>query len=184
MKRILLAVFLLSACREDKPPLPAPVALSAEAVGHYCQMNLLEHDGPKAQVHLLGFAGRPLFFSQVRDAVAYARLPEQSATVLGIYVNDMGAAGATWQQPGTTNWINAETALFVVGSRQAGGMGADELIPFGDQAAAQAFIAANGGQVFGFGDVPDTAVFGEDQPVENSDGDDYMARLQRLKGEN
>lgn len=184
MKRMILALFLLAGCREELAALPAPVELNADAVGHFCQMNLLEHDGPKAQVHLAGLSGHPLFFSQVRDAVAYMRLPEQSATVLGVYVNDMGAAGATWKEPGATNWINAEDAVFVIGSAQAGGMGAPELVPFGDMASAQAFADVNGGQAMALHDVPDTAVLGADEPVDLADGADYTARLKRLNGGN
>ncbi|MDZ4093708.1 MAG: nitrous oxide reductase accessory protein NosL, partial [Paracoccaceae bacterium] len=84
-RAIVLGLLLpLAACREDAP-LPGPVAMTAEAVGHYCQMGILEHPGPKAQVHLDGLPA-PLFFSQVRDAVAYQRMPEQSGRIIAIYV--------------------------------------------------------------------------------------------------
>ena len=95
MKRLLL-VLLLAACRTE-PDAPPPTAMTAESVGHYCQMNLLEHPGPKAQVFLEG-SSAPLFFSQVRDAIAYMRAPEQVAPILAVYVNDMGRAGATWER--------------------------------------------------------------------------------------
>ena len=60
----------LAACKEEQAALPLPVAMSGDALGFYCQMNLGEHDGPKAQVHLAGTPA-PLFFSQVRHAIAY-----------------------------------------------------------------------------------------------------------------
>ena len=51
MKKILpalLAALLLSACpKEDDTPPPEPQQISDRAVGHYCSMNLTEHNGPK-----------------------------------------------------------------------------------------------------------------------------------------
>ncbi|MCW8842159.1 MAG: nitrous oxide reductase accessory protein NosL, partial [Rhodobacteraceae bacterium] len=84
-----LAMVTLVACKEEVVQDTSAIPLTEEAVGHYCQMNLLEHDGPKAQAHLQGLPGAPLFFSQVRDAVAYIRMPEQSHAIMTIWVNDM-----------------------------------------------------------------------------------------------
>ena len=183
MKRALLFALALSltACKEETQDI-SPVALTVEAVGHYCQMDILEHPGPKAQVHLDGFPGMPLYFSQVRDAVAYMRLPEQDGVILAIYVNDMGAPGATWETPGDMNWIPAETAHYVVGARIEGGMGAPELVPFADLDHAAAFARENGGAVMALSAVPDSAVIA---PVELiGDGDDsdadYDGRLKAL----
>lgn len=182
MKRVLIFALLLAACQEDTQDISA-VPLTVEAVGHYCQMDLLEHAGPKAQVHLEGVPGMPLFFSQVRDAVAYSRLPEQDGVILAIYVNDMGASGATWDTPGATNWIAATTAHYVVGSRMEGGMGAPELVPFAELDAAAAFAAQHGGAVMALSAIPDTEVIA---PV-NLEGDigatddaDYDSRLKAL----
>lgn len=156
-----LAALTLSACKEEVAERPLPVTMTAEAVGHYCQMDLLEHPGPKAQVHLAGLPD-PLFFSQVRDAIAYQRMPEQSHAISAIYVSDMGAA-PSWEAPGADNWIAAETAVYVVGATVAGGMGAPELVPFADRAAAEDFVARNGGEVLSLLSVPDEAVLA---PVE------------------
>ncbi|OYX41684.1 MAG: copper resistance protein CopZ [Rhodobacterales bacterium 32-67-9] len=182
MKRALLVLLLLAACKEEAQDL-SPVNLTEAAVGHYCQMNILEHPGPKAQVHLEGFPGKPLFFSQVRDAVAYSRLPEQDGVILAVYVNDMGATGATWEEPGIANWIPASDAHYVVGSSVEGGMGAPELVPFADLASATAFADQRGGRVVTLSDIPDAAVMA---PVAldgetGADGDaDFNARLKRL----
>ncbi len=147
IRRALFALSLLAlgACRDDIAALPEPVEMTAEAVGHYCQMNLLEHPGPKAQVHLSGLPN-PLFFSQVRDAIAYQRMPEQSHAITVIYVSDMGG-GADWANPGASNWIRADTAIYVVGAAIAGGMGAPELVPFSTRAEAEAFAPDHGGAV-------------------------------------
>lgn len=179
MKRALIFMLLLAACKEEVAQSVDPVALTPEAVGHYCQMNLLEHDGPKAQVHLQGLPGAPLFFSQVRDAVTYARLPEQSHPILAIWVNDMGAAGATWAAPGATNWIDAAKAVYVVGSAQAGGMGAPELVPFASIEVATDFAAAYGGTVLSLSDIPDAAVIAP-VDVQSENDPDFDSRLRAL----
>ena len=187
MRRVLilaLSLLALAACKEDAQDVSAG-ALTAESVGHYCQMNLLEHPGPKAQVHLEGLPGMPLFFSQVRDAIAYMRGPEQVAPILAVYVNDMGRAGATWEKPGDGNWIPAAAAFYVVGSAREGGMGAPETVPFSSRDAAEAFAKAEGGAVLTLTEIPDDAVLA---PVEMApdlntaeDGeDDFADRLRAI----
>jgi copper chaperone NosL len=144
----LLPLAIVAGCKGEvtvPANLPEPMVLTDEAAGHYCQMVILEHQGPKAQVHLAGFPA-PLWFSQVRDGIAYLKSPEQSAEILVLYVNDMGAA-VSWTEPGADNWINAETAYFVVGSDAIGGMGAPELAPFSDLLAAEQFAREHGGDV-------------------------------------
>lgn len=154
MKRAFLALALaaLAACQEEDGKPPSPVALTDEAIGHYCQMYLADHGGPKAQIHLKGY-DQPLWFSQVSDAAAYLHDPEQIAEISAVYVSDMALA-ADWAEPGSDNWIAANQARFVIGSRQMGGMGMPEAIPFGAAEAAEAFAAAEGGQVVTFEAIP------------------------------
>jgi copper chaperone NosL len=179
MKRALLFSLLLAACQEDVTQNTDPLPLTPETVGHFCQMNLMEHEGPKGQVHLDGLPGAPLFFSQVSDLVVYLRLPEQTNTVLAIYVSDMGAEGATWAEPGVANWIAAKTAHYVVGADVQGGMGAAEVVPFADLAEAEAFAAERGGIVMALDDIPDSAVTAPVAPTAAGD-DDYVRRLKAL----
>lgn len=184
MKRaLILALCLgLAACKEEVAQDTTPVELTAETLGHFCQMNLLEHPGPKAQVHLEGMPGTPLFFSQVRDAIAYGRLPEQSHPILAIQVNDMAVPGASWEDPGRSNWIDADDAFFVLGSAREGGMGAPEAVPFGSQDAARAFAAQEGGTVMRLADIPDDLVLAPADVAPTSDGDDadFEDRLRAL----
>ncbi|MGQ3487506.1 nitrous oxide reductase accessory protein NosL [Roseovarius pacificus] len=185
MKRLaaILCLAILPACQEDTADIPQAVTMTASAVGHFCQMNMLEHPGPKAQVHLTGLPGTPLFFSQVRDAVAYLRMPEQSHEIAAVYVSDMASA-ASWEIPGADNWIPASAAHYVVGSSRTGGMGAPELVPFSDAASAAQFAQQHGGQVQELADIPDTAVLA---PVATSattpDDDDFADRLRALSQE-
>jgi copper chaperone NosL len=158
---LLAALLALAACNAQNAGPPSPVSMTEEALGHYCQMNLLEHPGPKAQIHLSGIS-EPLFFSQVRDAIAYQRMPEQSHAITAIYVSDMAAA-PSWEFPGADNWIDADGAVYVVGATLVGGMGAPELVPFSSRETAQAFIAEHGGTPVTLEAVPDAMVLA---PVE------------------
>lgn len=186
MNRLRSALFLamlalVSACKEDVSQNLAPRDLTPETLGHYCQMNLMEHPGPKAQVFLKDNPA-PLFFSQVRDAIAYTRAPEQVAPIVAVYVNDMGAAGATWDQPGDGNWIAADKAFYVVGSARQGGMGAPEAVPFSSRESAQAFIRSEGGRVLMLAEISSDMVL---RPVETGsnpvgDDEDYRDRLRAL----
>lgn len=179
-----LSLLALGACRDEIAALPAPVEMTVEAVGHYCQMNVLEHPGPKAQVHLAGMPN-PLFFSQVRDAIAYQRMPEQSHAITVIYVSDMGG-GADWANPGASNWIRADTAIYVVGAAIAGGMGAPELVPFSVRAEAEAFARDHGGAVMALDVIPDTVVLAPvemDGDIGTDDDTDFEERLRALSRE-
>lgn len=160
----LLPLLILTACsgQTEQQPVPQPIALTDEAAGHYCQMVILEHEGPKAQMYLDGLP-EPLWFSQVRDGLAYVKSPEQSADILVLYVNDMGAA-VSWAEPGIDNWIRANDAYFVVGSDAVGGMGAPEIAPFSDKEKAEAFVRDHGGEIMKLADIPAEVVLA---PVEH-----------------
>ena len=182
--RMLAALILIAAlagCRDEAAARPDPVALTDEATGHFCQMNLNEHPGPKAQVFLKDMP-HPLFFSQVRDAIAYQRLPEQSHPILAMQVNDMGAADANWDDPGQGNWIDADDAFYVLGSAREGGMGAPEAVPFGTESAAQAFAIQEGGAVMRLAQIPDKLVLApaETGTSGNADDADFEDRLRAL----
>lgn len=148
---------LFSGCQEETAVTkPKPIALTQEAAGYYCQMTVLEHDGPKAQIHLEGNPN-PIWFTQVRDAIAFMRLPEEPKDYVAVYVNDMGKA-ESWADPGEDNWIDAEDAWFVVESGKRGGMGAPEAIPFAAREAADALVALDGGRVLRLDEIPDAYV--------------------------
>ncbi|MFK7792520.1 MAG: nitrous oxide reductase accessory protein NosL [Devosiaceae bacterium] len=181
---LVLAALSLAACQEEVSVLPDPVDMTADAVGHYCQMDILEHLGPKAQIHLAGLTA-PLFFSQVRDAIAYQRMPEQQYEIVAIYVSDMGDPDATWDIPGISNWISADDAHYVRGGDIVGGMGVPELVPFSSQDNAQAFALQHGGEVISLADVSDTDVLspvGANAPVHESEDEDsdFTMRLNAL----
>lgn len=156
----LLAV--LGACGEDSETAAVPPAQepTREAIGHYCGMLVVDHAGPKGQIFLDGESG-PLWFSSVRDTLAFTMLPEEPKTIAAVYVNDMAKA-QNWDSPEPETWIEARDALFVVGSDARGGMGALELVPFSDRAAAERFRDEHGGKILAFDEVPEHAVLGPD----------------------
>ena len=160
-----LAALLLFGCSDEVVHHASPVSLTSAANGHYCQMTVVDHPGPKAQVHLANHS-EPLWFTQVRDAFAYQRSPEASGEILAIYVSDMGVADS-WEDPGSKNWIEVDTAYFVIGSVKRGVMGAPELVPFADADAATMFTSHNGGSIIRIDDIDDGMVL---DPVEVDPG--------------
>ncbi len=155
----LFAISILSGCNPAPESVqPQPVAMTEEALGHFCQMVVLDHPGPKAQIHLAGQPA-PLFFSQVRDGIAYYKSAERDFEITAFYVSDMGRA-KNWDEPGIGNWFDAESAHFVVGSNARGGMGAPELVPFSSETAAKGFADEKGGQLLMLADIPESAVLG------------------------
>jgi copper chaperone NosL len=163
-----LAAFFLAGCNQEVGNSVAapPVTLNSDAMGVFCGMNLLEHPGPKGQIITAGRLD-PFWFSSVRDTVAFTLMPDQPRDIRAIYVSDMAQA-KSWKDPGATNWVDARKAFFVIESRQQGGMGAAEAVPFGSREAADAFAAANGGRVVTFKEIPRDYVLGSDAPGDQS----------------
>ncbi len=164
MSRRLVAVLgvLLVACgqRDDTPP-PQPVPIPADAIAYFCGMGVAEHPGPKAQIWLKS-TDQPLWFAQVRDAIAFTLLPEEPKDIRIIWVNDMGKS-ESWQRPEA--WVEARKALFVIGSSQMGGMGLAETVPFSDRGAADAFTHHYGGRIVALADIPPDAILAIPPPA-------------------
>jgi copper chaperone NosL len=166
---VIAALVLLGGCKPEAAdaPLPPPVALDADAMGVFCGMNLLEHPGPKGQI-ITKSRIDPFWFSSARDTVAFTLMPDQPRDISAIYVSDMGRA-PSWEAPGQTNWVDARKAFFVIGSRKQSGMGAAEAVPFGERAAAEGFVASNGGQIVMLDKIPADYVLGSEPPTSASD---------------
>jgi copper chaperone NosL len=162
-----LVAFALAACEQKEAALPPPpVAMTKDAIGHYCGMNLLEHPGPKGQIIVRSLI-EPVWFSSARDAVAFTMLPEEPKDIEAIYVSDMGKA-TSWDKPGADNWVDARKALFVIGSSVRGGMGSEEAVPFSDRAAAEKFAGKNGGRIVSFAEVPRDYALGSGEQTTTS----------------
>ena len=149
---LLAGLLLLGACQRQTEAPPAPFAMTEEAMGRYCGMNVLEHAGPKGQIILAKY-DEPIWFSSARDAIAFTMLPEEPKDIRAIYVSDMAKA-PSWDKPGADNWVDARQAFFIVDSDARGGMGAAEAVPFSTEAAAAAFVKDHGGRVVRFDAIP------------------------------
>lgn len=160
----LLATLLLAACDEPaEVAAPAPQELTREAIGHYCNMIVVDHKGPKGQIFLAG-QEEPIWFTSVRDTVAFTMLPDEPKNIAAIYVTDVGRA--SWDSPEPESWTDARAAWYVIGSDRRGGMGAPEAVPFSEKGAADDFAKQHGGHVVTFGDIPEAAIL----TTEASDG--------------
>lgn len=148
-----LGLLALAGCGEKQAAQPpTPHKMTAEVIGHYCGMNVLEHPGPKGQIFVASLI-EPVWFSSARDTIAFTVLPDEPKDIQAIYVSDMAKA-PSWDKPGADNWVEARKALFVIGSRVKGGMGGDEAVPFSDRTAAEKFVGENGGRIVAFDHVP------------------------------
>ena len=167
-----VAIIFLTGCNQDavNSVVSPPVALTSDAMGVFCGMNLLEHPGPKGQI-ITASRIDPFWFTSVRDTVAFTLMPDQPRDIRAIYVSDMARA-TSWDDPGATNWIDARKAFFVIESRKQGGMGAAEAVPFGTREAADAFTAANGGKVVMFDQIPNAYVLGSDTAGDQNENPD------------
>lgn len=107
-------------------------------------MLLLDFPGPKAQIHHA--EGKPDFYCDLLELFTALLAPEQKRGALTAFVQDMGKT--SWDHP-TGNWIDAKSAIYVVGSKKAGSMG-PTFASFSGQADAEKFALAEGGKVVRF----------------------------------
>jgi len=147
-----LPLLLLLSCNETVPvDVPLPRELTRDAIGYYCQMTVVEHKGPKGQI-ILSDRDEPLWFTSVRDTIAFTVLPGEAKNIAAIYVTDIGIA--TWDNPEAGTWVDGRKAWYVVNSSRTGGMGAQELVPFGKKEDALTFVSRYGGEIIDFKSIP------------------------------
>jgi len=162
---------LLGGCGEEPiAEVPPPQALTREAVGYYCNMIVADHAGPKGQIFLTD-REEPLWFTSVRDTLAFTMLPGEPKNIAAAYVNDTGQASWPVSVPG--DWIDARSAWYVIGGDVVGGMGAPEAVAFARRVDAEAFVEKYGGAVVAFGDIPADAIL--------ASGDDHEAGAGNLE---
>lgn len=155
---LVVGTIVLSGCGSETP-IPGPRVLTRDSNGFYCNMIIVDHPGPKAQVFEKDH-DKPYWFPSVRDALAYVMLPGEAQRILAFYVHDMGRA-KSWKTPQNDGiWIKAEDAFFVLDSKRRGGMGARETIPFMDRAAAKSFVSKYGGRIASYSSIPQDYVLG------------------------
>ena len=149
----LIFIIFLTACEKSQPvEVPPAQTLTREANGYYCLMTVVNHNGPKGQI-ILSDKKQALWFTSVRDTIAFTLSPEEPKNITAIYVNDM--TDANWDNPGADNWIDARKAWYVLESNLSGGMGAAEAVPFATKEGAESFRTKQGGKVYAFTSIPE-----------------------------
>ena len=140
----------LTACgeRTDGAAALAPLEIDAATSCELDGMLLADYPGPKAQIFYAGQAA-PIFFCDTVELFNTLLRPEQVRKVVAVYVQDMGQAD--WEQP-RGHWIDAKTALYVLGSKRHGSMG-PTLASFAQVPAAEKFIAQYGGKLLRYTEV-------------------------------
>jgi copper chaperone NosL len=139
----LALVVLLGACSQAVPKVVAEEPTS-DTTCVLDGMLLKDYPGPKAQIHYV--EGKPEFFCDLMELFTVTLLPEQKRAVAAMFVQDMGKTD--WDHP-SANWIDAKTAIYVVGSKKTGSMG-PTFGSFSSMQDAEAFVKKEGGRIMRF----------------------------------
>lgn len=160
---LLICVWLVSACQPNQQvERPKPQLPTSDAIGYFCNMLVKEHEGPKSQIYLAGKT-EPLWFTTVRDGIAYTKLPEESLGVSVLYVTAIDTTtefNLSHPEILPDSWVQADWALYVIESNLRGGMGAMEAFPFREGSEASQFVDIYGGRIVRFSDIPEEYVLG------------------------
>ena len=141
---------LLSGCSEQAAQQRslAPVEIDRSTSCELDGMLLADYPGPKAQIHFAG-QDKPSFFCDTVELFSTLLAGEQVRAVQAVYVQDMGKAD--WNQP-QGHWIDAKTAVYVVGGKRHGSMG-PTIASFAQEADAAKFATEYGGKVLRFAQI-------------------------------
>lgn len=126
----------------------APVEIDRSTSCELDGMLLSDYPGPKAQIHYAG-QEKPSFFCDTIELFNTLLAGEQVRAVRAVYVQDMGKAD--WNEP-KGHWIDARTAVYVLGSKRHGSMG-PTIASFAQEADAAKFAGEHGGKVLRFADI-------------------------------
>ena len=126
----------------------APVEIDRSTSCELDGMLLSDYPGPKAQIHYAG-QEKPSFFCDTIELFNTPLAGEQVRAVRAVYVQDMGKAD--WNEP-KGHWIDAKTAVYVLGSKRHGSMG-PTIASFAQEADAAKFAGEHGGKVLRFADI-------------------------------
>jgi copper chaperone NosL len=141
----LVLAFILAGCdqKSEDIALAPPQTITDGDACHVCGMTITNFPGPKGQAFLAGRSDA-LKFCSTMDLFAFLKQPENETQVSHAYVHDIGKT--TWQAPADDAYIRAVDAWYVVGHDQRGAMG-HTLASFAEQADAEAFREAHGGEL-------------------------------------
>lgn len=133
--------------------------MTRDDIGYYCNMIVADHSGPKGQI-LLSNKEKAIWFTSVRDAVAFTLLPEEPNNIAAFFVTTMDESD--WEHPEKQNgnWIQAKSAWYVINSKRRGGMEQMEVIPFKQKRFASEFIQQYEGDIVSYIDIPKDYILG------------------------
>lgn len=141
---------LLSGCGDKAAEQTSltPVEIDRSTSCELDGMLLADYPGPKAQIHYAG-QDKPSFFCDTVELFNTLLAGEQVRPIRAVYVQDMGQAH--WEEP-KGHWIDAKSAIYVLGSKRHGSMG-PTIASFAQEADATKFAGEHGGKVLRFGDI-------------------------------
>nr|WP_240933289.1 nitrous oxide reductase accessory protein NosL [Diaphorobacter sp. HDW4B] len=144
------AALTLTACGNESKSAQAlgPVEIDRSTSCSLDGMLLADYPGPKAQI-LYADQAKPAFFCDTMELINQLHAGEQVRAIKGAYVQDMGRAD--WNQP-QGHWIDAKTAIYVVGSKRHGSMG-PTIASFAQEADASKFVQEHGGKAMKFEEI-------------------------------
>jgi copper chaperone NosL len=155
-----LLMLVLFGCDNSTPKqIYAPQAVTREDIGYYCNMIVEDHSGPKGQI-LLTDTEEAIWFTSVRDAIAFNLLPEESKNIGAFFVTAMDKAEWNHPEKQQSSWIDAQSAFYVIKSSQRGSMGQMEAIPFKQKQFADKFVQQHGGEIVSYSEIPDNYILG------------------------
>jgi copper chaperone NosL len=163
---VLFIAIVLAACSQQQQEIkPLPQLSSRDDVGYFCGMIVEDHQGPKSQLFLAGNED-PLWFTSVRDGIAYTLLPGESGVTSAFYVTAMDKSDWNHPEKQGAAWIEARSAWYVIDSDKKGGMGMAEAIPFAEEEAAKGFVEEFGGRPVRLSRIPEAYILGHGQQHE------------------
>lgn len=144
------AALTLTACGNESKSAQSlgPVEIDRSTSCSLDGMLLADYPGPKAQI-LYADQAKPAFFCDTMELINQLHAGEQVRAIKGAYVQDMGKAD--WNQP-QGHWIDAKTAIYVVGSKRHGSMG-PTIASFAQEADATKFVQEHGGKAMKFEEI-------------------------------
>lgn len=126
----------------------SPIHLTDEHECALCGMTIVRYPGPKGQACLRD--GTLLTFCSVHDLLAWAWQPESAPAIDSLHVHDLSSTG--WDSPSDDAYIDARTAVYVVGHDRRGAMGHSPA-PFSNESDARTFAEGHGGRLLTFSDL-------------------------------
>ncbi|WP_298774019.1 nitrous oxide reductase accessory protein NosL [uncultured Shewanella sp.] len=146
----LIMLLFIVACGDPSAQSAHPaVKIGPQDECHLCGMIIVNFPGPKGEAYTKTSTKVKKFCSTL-DLFSFLLDPEYQYQIKEVYVHDMGKT--PWEAPQDSDFIDARTAWYVVGSSKLGSMG-KTLASFAMKKDADRFMKKNGGKVYTYDDI-------------------------------